>query len=171
MRPAEIIDKFDLRPCMAVADFGCGAGYFVLLIARKVGKCGVVYAVDILQSALDSVRSNAKLHSILNIETIKADLEKPNGSKIAANSMDIVLMANILFQVRDKVTTINEAKRVLKKNGKIIILEWVKDSACGPLKDLRISKEEMKALAKKEGLTLEKEFDAGGNHYGLMFSL
>lgn len=171
MRPSEIIDKFDLKPGMAVADFGCGAGYFVLLIARKVGKSGTVLAVDVLESALDSVRSSAKLHSIFNIETIKGDLEKPMGSKIAVNSIDAVLMANILFQVKNKTVLINEAKRVLKKSGKIIIVEWIKDSLWGPPKDLRISKEETKVIFKKEGLTLEKEFDAGGNHYGLVFSL
>lgn len=171
MRPSEVIDKFDLRPGMTVADFGCGAGYFALLIARKAGKSGTVFAVDILQSALDSVSSNAKLHSIFNIETVRGDLEKPKGSNLNEGSVDAVLIANVFFQVKDKSVLINEAKRILKKNGKIIIVEWLKDSPWGPPNHLRISKDEVKALAKKEGLVLEKEFSAGGNHYGLIFSL
>ena len=171
IRPAEVLDKFDLQEGMKVADFGCGSGYFTLLVARKVGKNGMVYAIDIVDSALDSVRSTAKIYSLLNIETIRGDLEREKGSTLPDKSVDVVLIANILFQAKDRRGVINEAKRVAKEKGKVVIIEWSSDSAIGPPRNSRISKEEMKELASSAGLAIEKEFDAGGSHYGLVFSV
>lgn len=171
IRPAEVVEKFDLRKGMIVADFGCGSGYFTILAAKKIGKEGIVHAVDVMDSALDSVRSGAKIYSLFNINTIKGNLEKDGGSGLPDKSVDVVLMANILYQVNDKVAVVEEAKRILKNNGKIIVVEWTSDTPLGPPSNKRVLKEEFKALAKKEDLIIEKEFDAGGSHYGLMFSL
>ncbi|OGZ59591.1 MAG: hypothetical protein A3B96_02070 [Candidatus Spechtbacteria bacterium RIFCSPHIGHO2_02_FULL_43_15b] len=171
LRPAEIMDKLEISNGMKVADLGCGSGYFTIPVARKVGKDGLVYAVDVLDSALDSVRSNSKLYSLLNIETRKGNLEKENGSGIEDKCVDLVILANILYQVKDKAGLIKEAKRVVKDGGKIVVIEWAENSAFGPSLSIKVPKKYMKDLAKSSSLVLEKEFDAGGSHYGLVFSM
>ena len=70
-----------------------------------------------------------------------------------------------------KDSILNEAKRVLKKTGKIVVIEWDNSEPLGPQSDYRISKEDLKELAKNVSLVLEKEFTAGSSHYGLVFSL
>ena len=171
MNPAKILENLDIKKGSKVADFGCGAGYFTTSFAKVVGNSGRVYAIDILESALESVKGRAKLESILNIETHRGNLEKQGGSGLGDKSVDIVMMANILFQSELKDDILKEAKRVLKKTGKIVISEWKDDVAPGEGFMYRVSKEELKKLAKDAGLVLEKEFDAGGSHYGLVFSL
>lgn len=171
LRPEEIINQLDVHKGMKVADFGCGAGYFAIAIAKRVYRSGTVYAIDIQKSALDSVRTRARFFSVFNIETIHGDLEKENGSTLKNGSVDMVLIANVLFQSSMKNAMLKEAKRILKKDGKIVVIEWNDDAPLGPNAKYRISKDDLKKLAKSSGLVLEKEFHAGSSHYGLVFSL
>ena len=50
---------FGIKAGMRVADFGSGAGYFTLLIAKLVGETGLVTAIDIMDYDLDIVRARA----------------------------------------------------------------------------------------------------------------
>ena len=79
--PAKIIEILDVRPGMAVADFGCGSGHYVLEAGRKIGKLGKVYAIDVQQEMLSYVRSQARQLGLSNIETIWTDLEMPEATR------------------------------------------------------------------------------------------
>ena len=171
MRPDEVLLNLDIKKGMKIADFGCGAGYFTILLAKMVDKDGTVYAVDVQQSALESVEGRARIDSILNIETIRGDLERENGSKLESKSIDMVMLANILFQSKSKDAILKESKRVLTQNGRLVVIEWKDDSRFGPKLGYRVSKEELKKIVKAAGFVLEKEFNAGSSHYGLVFSL
>lgn len=170
LNPDLIIDEFGLRPGMNVADFGSGAGYFTILIGQKVGKEGQVYALDIMESALDSVREKAKAAGVENIEEIRANLEILGSSSLTDQSQDIVLLANILFQSDKKVEIMKEARRVLKDNGSLIIIDWEKNAGgFGPPDSLRTDEASMRSLAVSEGFIFEKAFDAGQFHFGMIF--
>lgn len=171
IRPDDVLDKLEFHENMKVADFGCGSGYFTIPLAKRVGRKGTVYAIDVQDSALDSVRGRAKLFLIFNIETIRANLEKENGSTLPDRSIDIVILANILFQSNMKDAILKEAKRVMVKSGKLVVVEWKSEAQIGPGFGHRISKDDLKKLAKSLDLVLEKEFGAGESHYGLVFSL
>ena len=75
LNPESTVREFGLKERMSVADFGSGAGYFTILIAQMVGKEGKVYALDIMESALDSVREKAKASGLENVEIIRTNLE------------------------------------------------------------------------------------------------
>lgn len=171
MRPEEVLLNVDIKIGMKIADFGSGAGYFTIPLAKKVGRGGEVFAIDVRESALDAVRGRARILSILNIKTIRANLEKDRGSGLDDKSIDIVFLANILFQSDLKDAILKEAARVLKKNGKIVVIEWNSDAPFGPEAGHRIPKKGLKDLLKRAGFVLEKEFDAGSSHYGLILSL
>lgn len=171
MRPDEVLNNLEIKEGMRVADFGCGAGYFTLPLAKRVGKGGVVYAIDVLRNALQSVQGRAKMESLLNIELVRANLEKENGSGLGGEMMDMVILANILFQSKEKHAILKEARRVLKKNGRIVVIEWNDLTHFGPQTMYKIPKEELKNLVKDAGFVLDKEFSAGESHYGLVFSL
>lgn len=170
LSPDNVIGEFGIKQGMKIADFGCGAGYFTIPIAKSIGENGVVYAFDVLKTALESVRSKAKIEGLLNIETAWANLELLGGSKLRDESLDLVLLANILFQSPKKADIIKEAKRTLKKGGKMVIIEWQKNQLFGPPEKLIVSKDLVQELAKKQNLKLEKEFSAGRHHWGMVFT-
>ncbi|MBW2381843.1 MAG: hypothetical protein JRG70_20310 [Deltaproteobacteria bacterium] len=51
----EIVDAIGLRRGMVVADIGAGTGLFVTEIAKRVGKRGAVFAVDIVPVFLERI--------------------------------------------------------------------------------------------------------------------
>lgn len=168
--PGSIVNEFSLMPGMNVADFGSGAGYFTIIIAERVGKEGKVYALDIMESALESVKERAKTAGIENLETIWTNLEVLGGSGLADQSQDIVLLANILFQSDKKSDIVREAKRVLKDNGSLIVIDWKKGAGgFGPPDSLRTDDMAMRSLVVGEGLMFERIFDAGQFHFGMKF--
>jgi len=167
LKPEEVLKGLDLREDMIAADFGSGSGGWAIPLA-KILKEGKVYAIDILEEPLSALKGRANLLNISNIELIRSDLESKNSSLLKDDFLDLVLITNLLFQVADKKRILEEGKRVLKKGGKILVVDWKPKATLGP-KEGRISEREVKKLAKEVGFKLEKEISAGDYHYGLLF--
>jgi len=162
LNPENIIEELDLSKRMIVADFGCGSGGWTIPVARKVRW---VFALDIQEEALSALRSKMRAERIFNIDALLANVEEK--TTLLSESCDFVLMTNLLFQVDDKKKVLEEGKRVLKKGGKILIIDWIKDN---PLTEEveYVDFEKIKNLAKDMGLKVEKEFKAGIYHQGLI---
>ena len=167
LNPNEVLDKLDLKRDMAAAEFGCGSGGFTIPLAKKL-EDGIVYAIDIQQAPLVALKSRAAFENIANIKTIHSDLEKSKGSTLADSSVDLVLIPNVLFQIEEKEPVFAEAKRVLKKQGRLVIVDWSSKTPKNLVEGI-VLPEAAKKLADSVGLKLEKEFEAGVYHYGLIF--
>ncbi len=167
LNPNEVLKQLKLRENMVAADFGSGSGGWVMPLA-KILEEGKVYAIDILEEPLSALKSRANLGKFFNIEMVKSDVERVNGSKLMASTCDLVLMTNLLFECEDKKNVLEEGKRVLKEGGKILVVDWKIDAPKGPVEG-RISAKDVKNMAKDLGLKLKKEFEAGAYHYGLIF--
>ncbi len=170
INPAKVVDQFDVLPAMKVADFGSGSGYFSMELAKRVGGSGVVYAFDVQKEALSGLKSMATSRHISNIETALVDLESANGTSLDSSILDFVLISNMLFQAEDKKSVVEEAFRVLKKDGKICFIDYDVESTLGPPKEKRISKSEATNIFTSAGFIYSKEINVGENHYGLIFS-
>ncbi len=168
LNPEEVLGQLDLKEDMVAADFGCGSGGFVIPLA-KILKEGLVYALDVQGDPLSALKSRAQMENLLNIRVTRCDLEKPRGSTLSDSSLDLVLISNVLFQAEDKNAIISEADRVLNSGGKLLIVDWSPKASQGPTEE-RISPEEVKKIAEKFNFKLEKEFEAGAYHYGLIFT-
>jgi ubiquinone/menaquinone biosynthesis C-methylase UbiE len=168
--PKNILKQLAVSPGSMVADFGCGSGFFSLAFAEAVGEEGKVYSLDILPSALESVESKAKLQGLANVIPERVNLEKEGGSKLPPESLDWVVIKDMLFQNKMKSSIVKEAHRVLKNGGKLLLLEWNDhNSTIGPEKKLRISKEELRNIAESQEFKEEKELLAGDFHHGAVF--
>jgi len=168
LNPAEVLKQLKLKKGMIAADFGCGSGGWVIPLA-KILEEGKIYGIDILEEPLSALKGRAKLEKIFNIETIQSNVEAKNGSRLTDNSCDLVLMTNLLFECDDKKIVLEEGKRVLKPGGKILVVDWIKDNPLTPEIEW-VDFSQIKKIAKDLNLKLEKEFEAGIYHYGLVFS-
>lgn len=166
----EVLKAVHIEGAMQIADLGCGPGYFAIPFARLLQEGGRVYAFDVQQSMLEAVRAKAKLEHLYNIETFWTDLEKVGATKLKDDTMDLVLLANILFQAEEKEEILREAHRILRRDGVAIIVEWDESqSVLGPPGHARVGKTFLGDLMKQVGFHLLKEFPAGKYHYGLVF--
>ena len=166
LNPNEVLNQLKLLGEMIAADFGSGSGGWAIPLAQRL-KFGKVYAIDILEEPLSALKSKAEIQKVYNIETINSNVEK--GIKLPDLSCDLVLLTNLLFQIEDKKRVLTEAKRVLKKGGKILVVDWLPEALQGP-REGRVSPDEVKKMAEDLNLKLEKEFKAGVFHYGLVFT-
>ena len=171
LKPQEVIASLNITEGMKVADLGCGnLGYFIIPLAKLVGKEGVAYAVDVQKSVLDGVKSRAKLEGITNLETVWANLEKVGSTQISTGSLDVALLINVLFQNKRHEALLKEAVRLIKKNGRLLVVDWKKTGIpFGPAVELRISQEEIKGIASNLNLKLLEEREFGDYFWGLIF--
>ncbi|KPJ57102.1 hypothetical protein AMJ49_02190 [Parcubacteria bacterium DG_74_2] len=165
LNPSEVLKKLDLGKSLIAADFGSGAGGWAIPLARSLEE-GKVFAIDILEEPLSVLNSKIKAQKLFNIEIVRGDVEK--GTRLLNETCNLVLMTNLLFECENKKKVLEEGKRVLRKGGKILVVDWKKESLLGPKE--KVSPKEVKKLAQDIGLKLEKEFEAGPQHYGLLFS-
>ena len=170
--PARNVGALGIQSGMSVADFGSGSGAYVLSMAKRLEGAGRVYAIDVQRDLLRKVKNEAEKRGYHNVEVIWCDLEQPRASKIAERALDLVLISNLLFQIEHKGAVFSEAWRILKPSGHLAVIDW-SDSfgGMGPVKQDVVSKEKAFALAESAGFELQREFEAGAHHYGLLFKL
>ena len=169
--PMEILGRLGVKTGSHLADLGCGgAGHFVIPATKLVGDQTEVYAVDILKSVLKSVTSIARLGGIANIRPIWSNLEVLGSTRIPASSLDFACLINILFLSKHHPEIVKEAHRLLRKDGKLLVIDWLKNSAVfGPKQADRVDPEKIKKISQDLNLKLIDSFEAGHHHFGLIF--
>lgn len=171
VQPSRIISQLPIKEGMRVADFGAGSGVYTLALAEAVGVAGHIFAVDVQQDLLLRIRNTAVRDNRHNIDIVWGNVESKDGSKIAASSLDMVLVSNMLFQAEHRDAVLVEAKRILVPGGLAVIIDWSDSGgsgAIGPHEDHLVTKEAALALVSRNGFALVREFDAGSHHYGLV---
>lgn len=169
LNPEQVLENWDIRPGEKIADFGCGPGFYSIPLGQKVGQNGKVYAFDIRPEALEATRSKVKLFHLFNVEPTRANLEAARGSGIIDYGVDKVLIANILFQADDQNAVIEEALRIIRPGGSLLVIEWNDNDPQHPIPSSTVNKAEIKSVILSKGLSLVKEFNAGSHHYCLIF--
>lgn len=169
--PVRNVAALGVENGMTVADFGSGSGAYVLAFADILNNTGHVYALDVQRDLLRRIHTEAQKRGFKNVEIIWADLEKPEASKLAEHSVDLVLISNLLFQLNNKDAVFAEARRVIKPTGQLAVIDW-SDSfgGMGPIKQDVVTKEQTLGLAEKAAFEFTREFAAGAHHYGIVFS-
>ncbi len=150
---------------MLAADLGCGSGEWAIPLA-EILENGKVYAIDLLDEPLSVIRGKARDRGMENIELVKSDVEGLI-PRLLADSLDLVLMTNLLFQLKDQKAVFGEARRILKPGGLVLVIEWNEDAAIGP--ENKIAKVALEKMATGSGFSKVNGFSAGNFHYGMIF--
>lgn len=167
LNPSEVLNKIELKSTMIAADFGVGSGGWTIPLA-KILKDGIVYAIDILEEPLYALKMKLDLEKIRNVKVIRSNLERKMGSTLPESFVDLVLIVNLLFQCENKKAVLEEAKRITKTGGIILVVDWIKDN---PLtKEIEfVSLKEIEEKGRQINLKTEREFEAGKYHRALIF--
>lgn len=171
LNPPQVLEAIHIKEGMRVADFGCGSGHISFAAAKLVGKDGLVYALDIQKSALEAVKSKARLRGVRNIETKWTNLEIVGTSNLDEDSIDIVILANILHQSKLHKNIFKEAMRVLKPGGHVFILDWKTSGIpLGKAFITRVEKDDIKKETIDAGFKFLRDVPTDDYHYGMLFT-
>lgn len=113
----EIFPKKSLK----ILDVGCGTGELSLLFAEMGHK---VTGIDISRQMLKAAKTKAEA-SGADITFWEGDAENP---PYDTSSFDIVFSRHLLWTLPNPKTAVENWKRVLRKNGKVVIIDGVWDS-------------------------------------------
>jgi ubiquinone/menaquinone biosynthesis C-methylase UbiE len=122
----ETMKLLDLKPGEAIADVGCGSGYYTYKFADKVGPNGKVWALETNQDALNDFKKAADRLGYKNIETKKSTYDNCH---LPASSVDVVFLCSLYESAY--VTSIDfvqerfieSIKTALKKNGRLVVID------------------------------------------------
>ncbi len=112
-KPDRILREIGLQRGQTLLDYGCGIGSFSIPAARIVGEDGTVYALDIHPLAVKAVEKEIKKRGISNVKTILSARE----TGLPDESVDVVLLFDVLQMVSEREKLLEELHRVLKSGG------------------------------------------------------
>lgn len=102
-----------------ILDFGCGNGTFLFLCALNGTKSHI--GIDLSQEAIASAQKRKEQMETGEFSFNQGGVDKLK--EIEASSVDGVLLSNIIDNLypNDAETLLNEVKRILKDNGKVLV--------------------------------------------------
>jgi len=141
LNKAIILKELNILPGQIILDAGCGNGYMSKEFSKLLNNTGKVYAMDPDREAIETLKEETKGS---NIEPIVADITKT--IPIEESSTDLIYLSTVLHGFsEDEIESFQkEAKRVLRPNARLAIVEIQKQSTpLGPPLGMRFSPEEL----------------------------
>lgn len=166
-RPEQIMDALGIAEASVVADFGAGAGWFTVRLARRVGPNGLVFAQDVQPEMLAAISRRVQREGLANVRPV---LGEDTDSRLPGRQLDAVLIVDVVREIDDRAGLFTNLARTLKPQGRIGVVDFRLDGGGpGPDTDERVSPELVLAAAEQAGLRLLRSESFLPYQYFLIF--
>jgi putative heme-binding domain-containing protein len=168
-RTDDLVRALEIREGAKIADIGAGTGYFTWRLAQRAGPAGKVIAVDIQQKMLDLAQKRVSGHGLLNVDYVLGSETDP---KLPERSLDMVLIAYSYHEFAQPETIMEAVRRSLKPHGRLVIVEYAKESRLAPASSLhKMTFDEIRSEIEPMGFDLERILDFLPMQHGLIFTV
>jgi len=120
LQPNRVMDILGIREGSSVADIGAGSGWFTVRAARRVGKTGTVYAVDINRDYLKYIDDRAQREALPNIRTV---LGKEDDPLLPAKSIDVVLLLKTYHELAQPIRLLKRTREAMRSGSLLGIID------------------------------------------------
>ena len=115
-----VMDLLGLKRGSNVADIGAGSGWFTVRSARRVGKDGLVYAVEINPKYVRHIKRRAKREKLPNIQAV---LGKPDDPMLPGASIDAALLLKTYHEISKPVVFLRRLRGGLRPGARVGIID------------------------------------------------
>jgi len=160
-----VMDILGISAGKSVADIGAGSGWFTVRAAKRVGRNGLVYGIDINPEATRYIENRAHKERLENVKTI---LSRPEDPLLPARSVDAVLLLKTYHEVESPVMLLRNLRTALRAGAKVGIID-----RNGNGEDHGVGKDIVIREAKEAGYRLVEQYDfvkADNMDYFLVFT-
>ncbi|MEI8218401.1 MAG: class I SAM-dependent methyltransferase [Elusimicrobiota bacterium] len=169
--PRQILLSAGIAVGGVMIDIGTGTGYLAITSAEIMGSTSKVYALDNHAASIEVLNKDVSAKGIKNVVGITADAVKE--IPLPQSAVDVCLMSNVVhgFAANAEIDALmKNVNNVLKEDGEIVVIDFQKaETEFGPPLSVRLSPEDVENLIAPYGYKILRQFDAGLNHYGLVF--
>ncbi|MBI9108573.1 MAG: class I SAM-dependent methyltransferase [Spirochaetales bacterium] len=144
--PEYIWQKLDMAETGTLVDIGAGTGFFSIPFQSLSG--GKIYACDISETMINWMKKNITPDhpEIIPVQMKSVKVPLPD------SSTDLVYMITLHHELEYPLENLREAHRLLRKGGKIFIVDWKKiEMQTGPSIDIRCTAEDVSIQLKDAG--------------------
>ena len=168
--PGTLWAELNLPQGITFLDLGCGQGNYSLAAADLIGPAGMVYAVDLWEEGVASLKERAAREGLANLKALVAGAGRV---PIENLSLDVGFMATVLHDLVEAGTAagaLTEVARVIKAGGRLAIVEFDKvDGPPGPPRNIRLAPAEVEALVAPYGFARQRTVKLGPYNYLITF--
>jgi ubiquinone/menaquinone biosynthesis C-methylase UbiE len=168
--PGTLWAELNLPQGITFLDLGCGQGNYSLAAADLIGPAGMVYAVDLWEEGVASLKERAAREGLANLKALVAGAGRV---PIESLSVDVGFMATVLHDLVEAGTAagaLTEVARVIKAGGRLAIVEFDKiDGPPGPPRHIRLAPAEVEALVAPYGFARQETVKLGPYNYLITF--
>ena len=154
-----LLETMRLGPGDVVFDIGSGDGYYS---SRFAESCGKVVSVEAYAEALDG-----PYYQHVNIEKQGVDVCAKLGALDLSRATH-VFFSNSFHDMECQDEILRTLARELREGARLDLVEFHLDTPFGPPRDIRYSKESLKAKVEPHGFEEKASFDLG-THYFVSF--
>ena len=167
--PDAMLKALDIKPGSTVADVGAGIGYHAWRLSEIVGPDGKVLAEDIQPEMIRMLEKNIQQRKATNVRPILGTETDP---KLPAGQVDLVLMVDVYHEFSDPVTMMQNIRKSLKPDGRVVLVEFRKEDDNVPIRpEHKMSTQQVRAELEPLGFKFEKVLDFLPWQHILFFSV
>jgi ubiquinone/menaquinone biosynthesis C-methylase UbiE len=130
-QPDQMLKALDIKPGSVVADVGAGVGYHAWRLAEIVGPTGKVFAEDIQPEMLRMLERNISDRRLQNVQIVLGTEKDP---RLPAAQVDLVLMVDVYHEFSDPVSMMQNIRKSLKPDGRVVLVEFRKEDDRVPIR-------------------------------------
>ena len=150
-KPDRVMDVLGIADGSVVADLGAGGGWFTILLARRVGPNGLVYAEDIQRQMIEEIGRRVERERLTNVRTVLGTERDP---RLPAR-VDAALIVDTYREVEDPVALLTNVAGYLKPQGRVGVVDFLPGGGGpGPAPEDRVDPDAVIRAAAAAGLQL-----------------
>ncbi len=159
-----VMDLLGIHGGSKVADIGAGGGWFSVRAARRVGRAGTVYAIDINPPYVKSIGARAQHENLPNVRAI---LSRPDDPLLPPASVDAVLLLKTYHEIAQPMRLLRHVRAALRPRARLGIIDRNGNGSDHGLDEKKVIEELSRA-----GFFLVAKYDfvkGDGDDYFLIF--